>query len=112
MIDKKGSKFIFNSSKIMKDIYDAEYDLSQLQIVTVDGIFPFIDAEEARLLFFHNIPSVSIHNDEKERNLNKCLVEIRITISTLKMIIEILNYELKCLEQNQSCNEKEVLKKK
>jgi len=99
--NKKELQRSIKSSKILKDIYDAKYDLSQLRIVTVDGVLPFIDSEEARLLFFHNIPSLSINNDRDEENLNKCLVEIRMTTPTLQMISEILNYELQCFKKNK-----------
>lgn len=100
--NKKESKCIFQSSKTIKNIYDAKYDLSQLQILTVDGVIPFIDSEESRLLFFHNIPSVAINDDEEKKCLNICLAEIRMTTPTLRMINELLSYELQCFEKNHS----------
>ena len=111
-IYKKKSEGLFNSSKIIKDVYDARYDLSQLQILTVDGVLPFLDSEESRLLFFHNIPSVAINNDKEEKSLNKCLVEIRMTTPTLRMISSIINYELEYYEKNQHDDRKCELKTK
>ena len=110
--DKKRSKGLFHSSKVIKDVYDAKYDVSQLQILTADGLLPFIDHEESRLLFFHNIPSVAINNDKEEKSLNKCLVEIRMTTPTLRMISSIINYELECYEKNQHDDRKCELKAK
>ena len=104
--NKKGTDGLFKSSKIIESIFDAKYDLSQLQILSADGLIPFIDStgcEGARLLFFQNIPSVAINTDKQEKSLNRCLVEIRISISTLKMISEIINYELECFE-NARCD--------
>jgi hypothetical protein len=110
--DEKEAKGLFHSSKILKDVYDAKYDLSQLQILTVDGILPFLDSDEARLLFFHNIPSVAINSDKEEKSLNRCLVEIRMTIPTLKMIYDIITFELGCFQKNQHDDRKCELKTK
>ena len=109
---KKEAKGLFQSSSILKSIYDAKYDLSQLKILTVDGVIPFLDSDGSRLLFFHSIPSIAINNDEEEKCLNKCLVEIRMSTPTLKMISDILNYELQCFENEQRDNKKCELKDK
>ena len=113
--NKKGTDGLFKSSKIIESIFDAKYDLSQLQILSADGLIPFIDStgcEGARLLFFQNIPSVAINTDKQEKSLNRCLVEIRISISTLKMISEIINYELQCFEKDLHDDRKCELKTK
>lgn len=100
-VDQKECMDLFHSSKLLKNVFDAKYDLSQLQILTVDGVLPFLDFNEARLLFFHNIPSVAINNDKEEKSINRCLVELRMTPSTLKMISDIITFELECFEKNK-----------
>ena len=102
----------FKSSKILKDIYDAKYDLSQLRILTVDGVLPFLDSDESRLLFFHNIPSVAINNEEEQQSLNVCSIELRMSTETLQLIYDILSYELQRVENNQEQNKKNEMKVK
>jgi hypothetical protein len=50
-IGEKEPKGLFHSLKVKKDICDARYDLTQLQILTADGILPFINYDEAQLFF-------------------------------------------------------------
>jgi len=76
-ISKKDSKEEFRLTKIFKNIYDAKYDLTQLQIMTVDGVIPFLDHEESRLLFFHNIPSVTFNNEREEKNIPEPLLLLK-----------------------------------
>ena len=110
---KKDSKEKNQSTKIFKNIYDAKYDISQLQIMTIDGVVPLLDnPEECRLLLFDSIENVTINNDKEEVNLNRCLVEVRMSKKTLEMLSNILNYELQCFEKEQRDNKKCELKNK
>jgi len=80
-----------------------EYDTSKLQIYAIDGVIPFVDSEEARFLFFTNYCDVDAgkSSNKKKKFYNSCVAELRMTPSTMKMIVSIINDELNIYERSQ-----------
>ena len=96
-----------NSSKnktSFHKLYDAEYDLSNMQIISVDGALPYVDEQEARLLFFHNIPNIENNKPENGKLLNRGLVEVRMSNFTLKRILGTIIAEIQYFENSNKNN--------
>ncbi len=107
--NKNESSGLFKSSKILKDVYDAKYDFSELKIVAVDGALTYLDKEEGRILFFVNIPD--IHNKkDKEIQVNKALIEARMSSGALKRIAKGIVEEILYFEDNKTEGEEDNFK--
>ena len=76
-----------------------KFDLTKVQVFSIDSCIPFLDDQEARVMFFTNVSSISDGEDEDNNTkYSQCPVELRMTPSTMQRIIsslakEMLNYE-------------------
>ena len=73
---------------------EVEYDTEMMMTFAIDGVLPFIDNEESRLVFFTNIPSVGNIDDKVKKFHNICVVELRTTPSCMKRIFSIISSEM------------------
>ena len=76
-----------------------KFDTTKVQVFSIDGCIPYLDGEEGRIVFFTNISNVGFGEvEDKNTKCSQCLVEMRMTPSTMQRIIsslakEMLNYE-------------------
>jgi hypothetical protein len=73
---------------------EVEYDTTTMQTFAIDGVLPYFDKEESRLVFFTNISSVGDVNYRVKKFHNVCVVELRITPSCMKRIFSIIYGEM------------------
>ena len=77
-----------------------KFDLTKVQVFSIDSCIPFLDNEGGRILFVTNVSSISEGEEDEDNNTkySQCPVELRMTPSTMHRIIsslvkEMLNYE-------------------
>lgn len=75
--------------KNKKELIKMNYDLSDLQVMSVDGALVKITEYGGSLLFFHLLPAISTKPelDEDARVIGKCVVELRMDKNTLSKMI-------------------------
>ena len=106
--DHKASK----SKVSIHDANDAKYDMSHLQIISVDGCLSYVNNEEVRLLFFNNVPSVDNHGKDEETMINRGQTELRMSLSTAKRIISAVAEEILEVEHENKAYYDDKLKTK
>lgn len=89
--------------KEQKEMYDVEYDMDDVQVLSVDGALVDIGEEIGRLLFFHEMPVVEIQrkNGAKQHFRKKCKVELRMTASQLRGIAKLIAAQVLCFESEK-----------
>ena len=86
-----------------KEMYDVEYDMDDVQVLSVDGALVDINEEVGRLLFFHELPVVEIRrkNGAKQHFRKKCKVELRMTASQLREVAKLIAVQILCFESEK-----------
>lgn len=74
--------------KKIKESHKVCYDLSDLQVMVIDGAMVKITENSGSLLFFHLLPAISTEENPKgnEDIVGKCVVELRMSFDTLNEI--------------------------
>ena len=75
--------------KNTKEFHKVSYDLSDLQIMIIDGALVKITENSGSLLFFHFLPAISSDENSKfaDNLVGKCVVELRMSKDTLNKIV-------------------------
>jgi hypothetical protein len=86
-----------------KEMYDVEYDMDDVQVLSVDGALVDIGEEIGRLLFFHELPVVEIQRENvaKQHFRKKCKVELRMTASQLREVAKLIAIQILCFESEK-----------
>ena len=88
------------------DIYEnAEYDLSDLEILAVDGCLVHYSKESGSMLWFVNRPSVESEKEDDGKMHNKVLVEMRMRPSSLKFIAGLIVEKIQSYESKDKTEE-------
>lgn len=96
MIKKREGR---DTEVVEKKTCPIKFDLTKVQVFSIDSCIPFLDKNEGRIMFFTNVSSISDGEDEDNNTkYSQCPVELRMTPSTMQRIIsslakEMLNYE-------------------
>lgn len=76
-----------------------KFDTAKVQVFSVDGCIPYIDSEEARIVFFTNVSSIiDGEDDDNNTKYSQCPVELRMKASVMHRILsslakEVLKYD-------------------
>jgi hypothetical protein len=88
-----------HNTEVTEKTCQIKFDTTKVQVFSIDGCIPYLDGEEGRIVFFTNISDVGYGEvEDKNTKCSQCLVEMRMTPSTMQRIIsslakEMLNYE-------------------
>jgi hypothetical protein len=84
----------------MKNKVEMNYDLSELQVISVDGALVKITEYGGSLLFFHFLPAISSKPelDDNASFVGKCVVELRMSKSTLSKMIHDITKNISMFE--------------
>ena len=88
-----------HNTEVVEKTCPIKFDTTKVQVFSIDGCIPYLDGEEGRIVFFTNISNVGFGEvEDKNTKCSQCLVEMRMTPSTMHRIIsslakEMLNYE-------------------
>lgn len=78
---------ISNDLKQIENENNIEFDFTGLQTLMVDGVLVYCDGTNMRLLFFHRINSfASGKGSKKQKQINKCMIEIQMNPAQLNII--------------------------
>ena len=97
--------------KNVKELSGVSYDISDLQVMTVDGALVRITEQSGSLLFFHFLPAIPT-KDEDKSILSKCVVELRMSKNVLKKIIYDLFENISAFESEKQENKSKTLTQK
>jgi hypothetical protein len=77
-----------------------KFDLTKVQVFSIDSCIPVLNDEGGRILFVTNVSSISDDEEDEENNTkySQCPVELRMTRSTMQRILsslakEVLTYD-------------------
>jgi hypothetical protein len=79
--------------------YKVQYDTTRMLVFAVDGVLPYLDEEEGRLIFFTNISSFYKVDRIDKKLHNICVVELRTTPSCMEKILYVLSNEIDKFER-------------
>jgi hypothetical protein len=72
-----------------------KFDLTKVQVFSIDSCIPFLNDEGGRVMFFTNVSSICDGEDEDNNTkYSQCPVELRMTPSTMQRIISSLAKEV------------------
>jgi len=92
MIKMRGGS---DTEVVEKKTCPIKFDTTKVQVFTVDGCIPYLDAEVGKILFFIDISSIiDSENDDNNTKYSQCPVELRMTRSTMQRILSSLAKEV------------------
>lgn len=102
---------ISNDLNTIEDENNVEFDFSELQTLTADGILVYCDGTNICLLFYHHMkPYLSNNGSKKQKQINKCLIEIQMEPEHLNIVSGVIQaaiqtYQSKTVENENNSDE-------
>jgi hypothetical protein len=84
-----------HNTEVVEKTCPIKFDITKVQVFSVDGCIPYIDSEEAKIVFYTSVSSIC--DDEDDGNNTKysqCPVELRMTASVMQRILSSLAKEV------------------
>lgn len=93
---RANQKNMIDIESLTHELGDVKFDITELQVLSVDGVLVDINIEEGRLLFYTTGPSIKVkdNKEEDQSSINKCRVELRMPTSTLVDIVHTIAEDL------------------
>jgi len=100
--------------KNTKEFSEVNYDISDLQVMTVDGALVKITEQSGSLLFFHVLPAITTKRELDENNslVGRCLVELRMSKDTLNKIMDDIANNILAFDSEKQENQPKTMSKK
>lgn len=78
---------ISNDLNQIENENNVKFDFSELQTLRADGVLVYCNGKNICLLFYHHMkPYVSNNGSKKQKQINKCLIEIQMEPEHLNIV--------------------------
>jgi hypothetical protein len=94
-------------TEVVEKTCPIKFDTAKIQVFSVDGCIPYIDSEEAKIVFYTSVSSICDDEDDgKNTKYSQCPVELRMKASVMQRILsslakEVLAYKRYEMEKNE-----------
>jgi hypothetical protein len=87
---------ISNDLNTIEDQNDVKFDFSELLTVKADGVLAYCNGRDMCLIYYQHVNSYTTDNKSyKEREINKCIIEIQMTPEQLKIVSGVIQAAIK-----------------